>query len=53
MTTTPNRPTDEEELADRAAPLDALLIDAALGTARRFAPDASTVKFVASRRAVS
>ena len=48
MTTTSDRPADEEELADRAAPLDALLIDAALGTARRFAPDASTVKFVAS-----
>jgi polyhydroxyalkanoate synthase len=32
------------DLADQAAPLDALLIDAALGPARRFAPDLSTVK---------
>ena len=48
MTTTSDRPADEEELADRAAPLDALLIDAALGTARRFAPDLSTVRFAAS-----
>jgi polyhydroxyalkanoate synthase len=33
-----------EEPADQAAPLDALLVDAALGPLRRFAPDASTVK---------
>ena len=31
-------------LADQAAPLDALLIDAALGSVRRFAPDLSTAK---------
>jgi polyhydroxyalkanoate synthase len=48
MTTTSDRPADEEELADRAAPLDALLIDAALGRARRFAPNMSTVRFVTS-----
>jgi polyhydroxyalkanoate synthase subunit PhaC len=44
MTTASDQPIDDEELADQAAPLDALLIDAALGTARRFAPDASTAK---------
>jgi polyhydroxyalkanoate synthase subunit PhaC len=33
------------DLADQAASLDALLIDAALGPVRRFAPDLSTVKF--------
>jgi polyhydroxyalkanoate synthase len=33
------------ELADQAAPLDALLVDAALGPIRRFAPDASTARF--------
>jgi len=32
---------------DQAAPLDVLLIDAALGPLRRFAPDLSTVKWVA------
>jgi poly[(R)-3-hydroxyalkanoate] polymerase subunit PhaC len=37
-----------DQLADQAAPLDALLVDAALGTARRLAPDASTVKFAAA-----
>ena len=37
------RPADD--LADQAAPLDALLVDAALGPARRFAPDLSTAKF--------
>jgi polyhydroxyalkanoate synthase len=35
------------DLADEAAPLDALLIDAALGPVRRFAPDASTAKLFA------
>ena len=33
--------------ADQAAPLDALLADAALGTFRRFTPDASAAKFAA------
>jgi polyhydroxyalkanoate synthase subunit PhaC len=39
-------PEQAADLADQAAPLDALLIDAALGPVRRFAPDASTAKFV-------
>src|ERR1700758_5803607 len=40
-------PTDAgyEQLADEAAPLDVLLVDAAAGPLRRFAPDASTAKF--------
>jgi polyhydroxyalkanoate synthase subunit PhaC len=33
---------------DLAAPLDALLVDAALGPMRRFAPNVSTARFVAS-----
>jgi polyhydroxyalkanoate synthase len=33
--------------ADQAAPLDALLVDAALGPVRRLAPNASTVAFAA------
>jgi polyhydroxyalkanoate synthase subunit PhaC len=33
-----------EQAADQAAPLDALLIDAALGPLRRFAPDISTAR---------
>jgi polyhydroxyalkanoate synthase subunit PhaC len=36
------------ETADQAAPLDALLANAALGTFRRFAPDASAAKFAAA-----
>ncbi|HEU4426436.1 MAG TPA: alpha/beta fold hydrolase [Pilimelia sp.] len=36
-----------EELADRAAPLDALLVDAALGPMRRLTPNSSTVRFAA------
>src|SRR5690242_9058257 len=40
-------PTDREAAADQAAPLDTLLIDAALGPVRRFVPDASTVRFAA------
>ena len=36
---------DSEQLADEAAPLDALLVDAALGPLRQLAPDASTVMF--------
>ena len=43
--TTPSvTPDQAAELADQAAPLDALLIDAALGPVRRFAPDLSTAK---------
>jgi polyhydroxyalkanoate synthase subunit PhaC len=34
---------ERQDLADRAAPLDALLVDAALGP-RRFLPDASTLR---------
>jgi polyhydroxyalkanoate synthase subunit PhaC len=34
-----------DDLADQAVPLDALLVDAALGPRRRFAPDSSTVRF--------
>jgi polyhydroxyalkanoate synthase subunit PhaC len=45
MTTTPDTPDDAEQLADEATPLDALLVDAALGPLRRFAPDLSTAKF--------
>jgi len=41
-------PPGSAEIADQAAPLDALLADAALGTFRRFAPDASAAKFVAA-----
>jgi poly[(R)-3-hydroxyalkanoate] polymerase subunit PhaC len=40
-------PAEEpQDLADRAAPLDTLLVDAALGP-RRFLPDASTARFAA------
>jgi polyhydroxyalkanoate synthase subunit PhaC len=41
--------TDPElaELADRAAPLDTLLVDAALGPMRRLAPNSSTLRFAA------
>ena len=42
--TTSLTPDQAADLADQAAPLDALLVDAALGTARRFAPDLSTAK---------
>ena len=38
---------EPEELADRAAPLDALLVDAALGPKRRLATNSSTVRFAA------
>jgi polyhydroxyalkanoate synthase subunit PhaC len=44
--TTSMTPEQAADLADQAAPLDALLIDAALGPVRRFAPDASTAKLV-------
>jgi polyhydroxyalkanoate synthase len=45
MTTTSTNPADYDELADQAAPLDALLIDAALGPMRRLAPNSSTARF--------
>jgi hypothetical protein len=38
---------DMDEPTDRAAPLDALLVDAALGPLRRLAPNSSTVRFAA------
>ena len=40
--------TGHTEAAELAAPLDALLVDAALGPVRRFAPDLSTLKFAGS-----
>ena len=40
--------TDQNEAAELAVPMDALLIDAALGPARQFAPDLSTLKFTGS-----
>src|SRR5206468_4544426 len=43
MTTDP-QPVPED-LADQAASLDALLVDAALGPLHRFTPDSSTVRF--------
>jgi len=39
--------TTPPDLADQAAPLDVLLVDAALGPLRRFAPDMSTVRWAA------
>jgi polyhydroxyalkanoate synthase subunit PhaC len=45
MTTEPSTPPPADDLADQAAPLDALLVDAALGPLRRFAPDAATARF--------
>jgi polyhydroxyalkanoate synthase len=45
--TTSLSPDQADELADQAAPLDALLIDSALGPLRLFAPDLSTVKLAA------
>ena len=41
-------PPGSAETADQAAPLDALLADAALGTFRRVVPDALAVKFAAA-----
>ena len=46
--TTSLSPDQAADLADQAAPLDALLVDAALGPARRFAPDLSTAKLAVS-----
>ncbi len=40
--------TATERLADAAAPLDVLLVDAALGPLRRFRPDLSTAKWALS-----
>ena len=48
MTTGADAPEAAEELADQAAPLDALLVDAALGTFRRFMPDASAARLAVS-----
>src|SRR5262249_59615709 len=48
MTTGAATPEAAEELADQAAPLDALLVDAALGTFRRFVPDASAARLAVS-----
>ena len=45
MTKEPSTPSVSDDVADQAAPLDALLVDAALGPLRRFTPDASTVRF--------
>jgi len=45
MSTASGSPDGTDELADQAAPLDALLVDAALGTLRRLVPDISAVKF--------
>jgi polyhydroxyalkanoate synthase subunit PhaC len=41
-------PPGAADTADQVAPLDALLADAALGTFRRFTPDASAAKFAAA-----
>src|SRR5712671_4226819 len=48
MTSTAGTPDAAEELADQAAPLDALLVDAALGTLRRLVPDASAARLAVS-----
>jgi polyhydroxyalkanoate synthase len=48
MTTSASGATpDLDAAADQAAPLDALLVDAALGPVRRLAPNTSTVTFAA------
>src|SRR5215813_10061827 len=47
MSTPSSSPDGTDELADQAAPLDALLVDAALGTLRRLAPDVSAARFAA------
>jgi polyhydroxyalkanoate synthase subunit PhaC len=46
MTAAPTAPPGPNG-ADQAAPLDALLVDAALGPLRRFVPNASTARFAA------
>jgi len=45
MTTEPGTQPVSDDVADQAVPLDALLVEAALGPLRRFAPDGSTVRF--------
>jgi polyhydroxyalkanoate synthase len=45
MTTEPSTQPVSDDVADQAVPLDALLVEAALGPLRRFAPDGSTVRF--------
>jgi polyhydroxyalkanoate synthase len=45
MTTEPSTPPVSDDLADQAAPLDMLLVEAALGPMRRFALDGSTARF--------
>jgi polyhydroxyalkanoate synthase subunit PhaC len=45
MTTEPSTPPPSDDIADRAAPLDLLLVEAALGPMRRLAPDISTARF--------
>src|SRR4029450_12581918 len=47
MTRAETTDPEPEELADWAGPLDALLVDAALGPMRRLAPNSSTVRFAA------
>jgi hypothetical protein len=47
MTRTEMTVSELDALADRAAPLDALLVDAALGPVRRLAPNSSTLRFAA------
>ena len=41
-TTARDDDTADASVADAAAPLDSLLVDAALGPMRRFTPDSST-----------
>jgi polyhydroxyalkanoate synthase subunit PhaC len=45
MTTEPSTPPPSDDIADRAAPLDLLLVEAALGPMRRLAPNTSTARF--------
>jgi polyhydroxyalkanoate synthase subunit PhaC len=47
MTTARTTPPFPQDLADQAAPLDALLVDAALGPLRRLVPNASTARLAA------
>jgi len=54
MSRSPSQPDDAaatpvpDDVANQAAPLDALLVDAALGPLRRFVPNASTARFALS-----
>jgi polyhydroxyalkanoate synthase len=45
MTTEPSTPPPSDDIADRATPLDLLLVEAALGPMRRLAPNTSTARF--------